>query len=287
MSNIEVEQKIAFQTLGEAAIGTIEPGLDQARLEEATERLCAGEFHARTDGTIPCLCVDGRCGGKGELLPNAAGGSETLMVADDLTVKKFVHGGNGSTIDQYKHLLTSLKESGHPIGGHTAVDLRGAPSGCGANDKLSAIYAYIGQNAEALRGLVESYGYSISDDDQSLIIGNAVARSEFSSGDELLKALKTEGGRVDELTGEHMEIILIINRLPGTTLNRDAVRAEFGDNYQAFNVDVWSFEAGARAISEETASEDEIRQKCIAMLYYNLAAACVLAGPNLRVGILD
>jgi hypothetical protein len=286
-TTIENEIQPTFIELGEAGTGSIEVQENQLeRLEEFTRRVASGEFHRSTKGVIPCTCIDGRCGG-GELMPNAAGGSETLMVADDLTTKDFALDGDSSTCGQYKNMVKFLKDSGYPVGGHTALERHGAPSGCGANDKLPAIYAYIAQNGDTLKGLAVSLlGYEITDEDHALIISNAQARSDFSGGDELLQVLQSEGGRVDMLRGEHTEVMAVINRRKGTTLDRDALEAEFGDGYEAFNDDEWSFEEGARVISH-MGGEEEIRRKRIAMLYYNLATAGVLCGPKMRVVILN
>lgn len=300
-TTFENERKTAFITLDVIAQGTIEAGPDQQeRLEEFTDRVGGGEFHRPTAGTIPCLCIDGRnCAHQGELLPNSAGGSETLMVADDLTTKSFALDGDDSTFGQYSNVLDFLKKIDQPVGGHTTTALNAKReeaaakgetvegSGCGANDQLPAIYAYIAQNADTLRMLAtEKFGYEISDEDHQLIASNAAARSEFSGGAELLTALRAENGRDDALEGAHNEVMAVVNRRKGTTLDRAAVAAEFGDKYQAFEVDEWSFEEGARVISH-MGGEDEVRQKRIAMLYYNLATAGVLCGPNMRVVILD
>lgn len=303
-TTFENERKeVTFVELGPIAAGKIEAGPEQQeRLEEATERIGGGEFHRPTAGTIPCLCIDGRsCAHQSdlELLPNSAGGSETLMVADDLTTKAFELDGDTTTCGQYKNTVDFLKKAGYPVGGHTSAAMnvqrkeleskgeRLEASGCGANDELPAIYAYIAQNGDTLRKLVEDMlGYEISDADHELIVGNAAARSSFSGGDELLAALRAEGGRDDALEGKHKEVVAIINRRVGTTLDRAAVAEEFGDDYQAFEVDEWSFEEGARAISH-MGGEDEVRQKRIAMAYYNFATAGVLCGPKMRVVVLD
>jgi len=297
----ENERQVTFVELGELAQGTIEAGPEQQeRLEEFTNRVGGGEFHRSTVGTIPCLCIDGRsCNNQGELLPNSAGGSESLMVADDLTTKAFAVNGDTTTSGQYRNTLDYLKNAGYRIGGHTSAELNKAReeaaargetvegSACGANDKLPAIYAYIAQNPDALRSLAQDLlGYEISDADHELIIRNAASRSEFSGGGELLAALRAEGGRDDALEGSHNEVIAVINRRKGTTLDRAAVATEFGDAYQAFEVDEWSFEEGARVISH-MGGEDEVRQKRTAMLYYNLATAGVLCGPKMRVTIFD
>lgn len=143
------------------------------------------------------------------------------------------------------------------------------------------------QNAATLRKLAtELFGYEVTDEDHELIAGNATMRSEFSGGAELLATLRTEGGRDDALEGGHNEVMAVINRRKGTTLDRAAVATEFGDKYQAFEVDEWSFEEGARVISH-MGGEDEARQKRTAMLYYNLATAAVLCGPGMRIVVLS
>jgi hypothetical protein len=84
----------------------------------------------------------------------------------------------------------------------------------------------------------------------------AASRTSFSPGRELLAAVTMHADEVfiDTLARSHNEVVAILNTVPGTTLDRDALRHEFGEEYEAFNVDVWSFEEAARAISP---TEDE------------------------------
>ena len=285
---IDTEKNVNYMLLT-PAIGNIQAGQEQVeRLDEVTERVGAGEFHRETEGRIPCKCIDGRCSNLDNLLPNSAGGTETLMVADDLTTKNFVLGGDTTTGGQYSAMVEYLQETNNPIGGHTAEDLHGAPSGCGANDKLPAIYEFIAQNGEVLRGLASKLGVEVDDETQGLITGNAAARSEFSDGAELLATLKEKGGdeSVDVLKGAHKEVVAVINKRFGTTLDRNAFDAEFGENYQSFNVDAWAFEEGARVITQMGGEKEQL-QKQVAMVYYNLATACVLCGPDMRVVVLE
>ncbi len=280
-------QQSAFIELGAIGTGAIQAGVSQqARLEEFTARVGGGEFHRPTAVTLPCTCIDGRFGASGELVPNAAGGSESLMVADDLTTKRYAQADDGSTCGQFRAMLADLKAAERAVGGHTAADCHGAPSGCGANDKLPAIYAYVAANGDTLREVAISLlAYEIDDETHGLIVKNAAERTEFSGGDELLSALQENDGRVDVLEGEHTEVLAVINRRPGTTLDRDAVRAAFGDEYEAFNVDEWAFLEGAKAVSEP-GYDAEAHKKRVAMFYYNLATAGVLCGPGMRVTVL-
>ncbi len=285
---IDMDKNVNYMLLS-PAVGNIQAGPEQSeRLDEVTERVGSGEFHRETEGRIPCKCIDGRCSNLDNLLPNSAGGTETLMVADDLTTKNFALNGDRTTGGQYSALVDYLKDTDNPVGGHTAEDLHGAPSGCGANDKLPAIYEFIAKNGEVLRGLAAKLGVEVDDETQQLITGNAGTRSEFSSGAELLATLKEKGGNesVDVLKGGHKEVVAVINKKFGTTLDRNAFEAEFGEGYQAFNVDAWAFEEGARAITQ-LGGDKEQAQKQVAMVYYNLATACVLCGPNMRVVVLE
>lgn len=260
------------------ATGTIQAGPDQqTRLDELTSRLAAGDFFVPVVQKLASKCIDGRPGAKA-IAPNSSGGSETLMVADDLTYKRFAA---GSTLEGYSLVLNELQEAGQPIGGHTDDHARDAASGCGANDKLEPIYAFIAEHGEVLRGLAIELGVSVEDVAHDLIVTNAAARTEFSPGSELLTVLETADPKaVDVLNGEHKEVITVVNTVAGTTLNRLALAAEFGPSYQAFNVDAWTFPEVAAFLAK---NEAEVPALVLAQTYYNFATAHVLCGPQMRV----
>lgn len=279
-------------TFGEAAIGTIEAGPNQQeRLDEFTTRVGSGEFHHDINWQeafkkmILLRCVDGRLpeNGSATPAPNSAGGSESLFVADDLTEKRFAL--DGSVTSGYENILNFLHDNGYEIGGHTGTHAAGSASGCGANDKLDMIYAYMAQCGDTLRTLAAGLGVQIADEMHELLTANAAARTEFSTGRSLLDILQAKANPlfVDTLAGEHREVATVVNTRRGTTLDRDTLAYEFGPNYQAFNVDVWAFEAAARAISKPDASDDMIASKVAALVYYNLATALVLSGPAMRL----
>lgn len=286
--NHEPQAEDMFTPFGEAAMGTIEAGAHQQEwLDEVTQRLASGEFHTETTLSIPTLCVDGRSPQEmsGVVAPNAAGGTESLFVADDLTTKRYAS-DDSLTLSGYMKVVEVIKEAGHPIGGHTDEHAHDKVSGCGANDKLPRIYTYIATHGETLRTLAAQLGLEVSDELHARITHNAGERTEFSSGAELLGALqgKAAAGFVPKLVGSHNEVAAIVNLRPNTTLDRGALADEFGDTYQAFNVDAWTFADGARLISE---SDEEAHAKVIAMAYYNFATALVLSGPGMRLIVLE
>jgi hypothetical protein len=259
MDDKDTEQKFNYIEFGDAGIGTIQAGSNQQEhMEEFTPRIASGEFHVQIQwdetrrSMILVRCVDGRIPitGANPLGPNSAGGTESLFVADDLTSKRF-ESDDGTTASGYRNALTFLVEAGYEVGGHTDDHAEGDASGCGANDKLGIIYAYIAKNSETLRSIAHQFGVSISDEDHHTIVRNATLRNSFSSGRELLTVLTLHADErfIDTLAGSHNEVVTILNTVPGTTLDRDALRREFGEEYEAFNVDVWAFEEAARAIS--------------------------------------
>lgn len=274
--------KLEYATL-DLAEGKIEAGPDQQeRLEEFTERLLSGEFHVPVDSKVPFVCIDGRPGAE-VLGPNAAGGTFTMTVADDLTTRRFSAGK--SLAEAHEEVVTILKAEGYEVGGHCADHAPEGKCGCGAEDEVEAIYDFIVRHADDLRGMLGLVGLEARDEDHDLIVSNAARRTSFSTGPEISDSLRRVGGSDAEPTlfGAHFEVAASVNSKEGTTLDRKAVAAEFGPHYQAFNIDHWAFDEGARAIA---LSQEEAAQKVVAMTYYNLATSHVLPGKKMRAGVI-
>ncbi len=277
--NMEEKMKLNFMLL-EGATGLIEAGPEQQeRLDEITERLLGDEFYVSVSQKIPSKCIDGRTGAEG-YAPNAAGGTESIMVADDLTYRRF---SASSTLESYANVINYLQHNNLPIGGHTDEMASEPASGCGANDKAEIEYGLIASRGDEIRALASIMGIEVAEEDHAMIVANAAARTEFSPGSELLTILETaDESAVDTLRGPHREVIAMINKQPGTTLDRNALEAEFGQDYEAFNIDVWSFQEAAAAIAED---EAQIPAIVAAMTYFNIAVALTLCGPGMRVSV--
>ncbi len=274
------EQQLSYLSLPFAE-GMIEAGPAQhERLDELTGRLQDGEFHVLVDGFIPSGCIDGRGTGGGLLpKPDSAGGTESLFVADDLTAKRFA--GDGTTQQAYAAMLRFVTDAGYAVGGHTDTHAHGEASGCGANDKLPIIYDFITRQGAVLRELAEALGITASDEAYEHIMANAAGRTEFSSPKTLLDELTVYGdGAVEVLEGDHNEVVAVINTQAGTTLDRVTLRKEFGETYEAFNIDTWTFRPSAQLIAKIPEDVDGI---VLALAFYNLATAHVLCGKNMRV----
>lgn len=286
----DMATKTDSKTLDKAATGTIGPeGRDVAaeKLTGLYERLATDEFYVPVpqiggkDVVIPCGCVDGRCGG--HLVPNAAGGTETIVIADALTTERQRNAGQtvAEHVAAYAHFLI---EAGLPVGGHG--DTEHGPEGCGANKKLGAILQKIVDEKDALGEHMRALGVSVSDTLLGALSDKAAGLLDehyaSTAGTPVYEELKAAAGEesVPALRGTHGEVAVVINTKVGTTLDRDAVAAEFGEDIQAFNVDVWAVQNAAELNSF---SQDETDAKFAAMVMYNLATAMVLAHSSLRI----
>jgi hypothetical protein len=278
----DMATKVNYMTLT-IAEGGIEATTDQwERLDDITERLGNGEFHVPIQWNIPFICIDGRPGCF-ELGPSSAGGTFTQTVADDLTSRHF---SDGKTLaEAHREVLSVLMREGNRVGGHCDNHAAGENCGCGAQDRIEKIYKYMVNHAGDIRELVGKLDVSVSDQVHNLIIGNASDRTEFSTGAQISAALVETAGEETQptLEDDHNEVVAVINLREGTTLDRQALEAVFGPEYQAFNVDAWAFLEAAKATS---LSVEEAEQKVVAMVYYNLATAGVLCGKTMRVVVL-
>jgi hypothetical protein len=279
---MEKEESPKLLVLDQAE-GAIDAGHTPAIVHIA-ESIVRGEYHRLTSKNIICKCIDGRNSKDGLEGPNSAGGTLSLLVADDMTSQRFISSEEPIT-DGMRRLTTELVEQGQPVGVHADTHASGEHSGCGANDKLPMVYAMMVKKAEKIRELAAAIlGKDVPQEIHDMIVSRATSRVLFSPGDQVRAAVvETAGDSASEtLEGAHQEIVAVVNLIPGTTLDRDKLEAETDGTKQAFNVDAWAFEESARVISE---SDDDIDAKVIAMTYYNLATALVLCGPKMLVGI--
>lgn len=238
------------------------------------------------DFLIPKWCVDGRWDeGETDLAPNAAGGTYSLVVGDALIDADSLIESKSTSASHGAELFTSLTASGYDIGGHEDSNASGENCGCGACDRMATIIGFLGENIEELSQKAAALGANVSEDLKKKIATNAIKLVDsgyISSGAKMNKSIKetTNDSHSQKLLGSHNEVLLVVNTVEGTTLNRSSILDEYGDKYQAFNLDVWALKNGINAIS---ISEAEANEKFTASILYNLATACVLAGPSLRV----
>ena len=283
-------------TLGEAASGSIEPAgrnLDKEKLEQFERDVLSDKFDvAVAEGIIlPCGCIDGRCPHADEAfnpVPNAAGGTLTMVVGELLTDGKNVASTAENSEDAVASFIEYLKTTQYAdqVGGHTGPQ-HGNPeaSGCGANDKLRGIMRQIAEKSDVIAATLDKLGVPVSNEAFAGIVGKAQDLSEregyFTPGVEVAETLQEASleGNCPALVGEHNELLIRINTVEGTTIDRRAIEAEYGEDFQVFNVDLWAIKNAADTLSE---TPEEAEEKFAAMVVYQLATALELCGPSMR-----
>lgn len=279
-------------TLNESGRGSIGPAeriaageITSAQVDTFIAALDGDDLYSAATTILPCSCIDGRPrkDGKNASCVNAAAGIFSLMVADMLTTQTFKAGE--TTADYAANFLRHLpsEKYGNHIAGNTVTP---DESGCGAADKMATAIALIAHHGDEMGAVASALGISIDEADLEVIIMRAadVANTmHFSHGASLAQTLqKIAGENATEATIEtHNEVVAVINDRNGTTLNRQAVLAAFGDKLQAFNYDRWAMPA---AIVRVNGTLDESQQtlQLAAIDLYTVAVACILCGPSMR-----
>lgn len=271
--------------------------ITEQRIDELEARLRGDEFFTEIDEeSTPTKCVDGRgrADGEQELDANAAGGTFSLVMADSLSGHNTYRHAGQKAFQHAKNLYGHLVKMGRKIGGHDDDHAQAPNSGCGAQDKLDnadadqpSILRYIANRSDGIRAFLSSVGVEVDDELHAKISANAGALhdEEYATNGADLRAVFTGtpgagDDAVERLSGPHNEVVLVVNTKLGQTLDRQKVKAAFGDAYQVFNVDVWALLNGC---TDTSLSPEEANERLVAALYYNVATAAVLAGRSLRV----
>ncbi|MCA9301233.1 hypothetical protein KDA08_03720 [Candidatus Saccharibacteria bacterium] len=287
--------------LGNIAIGAIEPKgrVEAGEISDTTvdllaEQMSQGRQYEEIDVDpgvvnmlIPKWCVDGRSDpDSDQQAPNAAGGTYSLVVAEALIDAEILVAQGKTSVAHSKEMFEDLTSNGYDIGGHTDDHATTEKCGCGACDRMAEIISFIADKADEISEISATLGVEVSQE----LIGKIKAGAELlienkyvSTGPEMIQNIKDvtkDESHVQTVRGPHNEVVLGINTKVGTTLDRGSITNEFGEQYQAFNLDVWALENGIKAIES---NEDLVNEKFVAGVFYNIATAAVLAGPSLRV----
>jgi hypothetical protein len=291
-------QRATVVELGGNAVGTIGP----------KARIASGELtQTEVDEFASELGTDRFYDAVGELGPNAAGGTFTLVVADALTTRRFMAGGDNAAQHaktMYKWLIENADTpenrlviprqciDGRPLAPGSAPsraligdhDSDHGKDDCGAEKRLPDILAFISNNGDVLREIAVGEGVEVDERTHAMIVSGAqslIDEGYVSDALALRNSFTEVAGEecISCLSGGHAEVAARKNRDPGITLNRARVQAEYGTKIEAFNVDAGVFPAAANVVS---ITPEEAHQKTVAMEYYNTATALVLADASLR-----
>jgi hypothetical protein len=216
------------------------------------------------EGDIVAGCIDGRCGCR-KLWPNSAGGSLSLYVAARLS---------GAFDGDEKEFFAKFAGTDMPLGTHTDQHANDTKTGCGASDRIGEILNIIADEDSRQEIFNQMKSLELGVDIQVLEkMGEVAASLTLGTPRERLTIIEDAGGEVEELTGDHEEEEVLVNFVPGTTLDRNQSAGK------AFNVDAWAFEPSARAtltILGQPADTEAIDRFVTALTAFNLATGKVL-----------
>jgi hypothetical protein len=174
--------------------------------------------------------------------------------------------------EDIRYVIKRFKEIGIGSGGHIDDNQTGSNTGCGAVDNINLILDRLQrpEHQEQLRGLAqlilrEAY-------DSRGVINEVIGRilyldalkptympkanndpsGEFLYKKTVMKTLKTAAKRAEEvvpsLTGPHNEVAVVMNLVPGLTLDNDRFSHDHNNEIQLFGWDVWHMYEEARRL---------------------------------------
>lgn len=282
------KQQTSFRLSDRYGLG----GLDTPDWPRAAEFIRnLGEYYVLATQDNIGTCMDGRPGSSLVAVPNGAGGALLYAIADYLASddERTAH-------ETIARSISSAYRSGGLLRVHRDTHAQSQGAGCAAADKIGLVFDIIAKcskDVQELVGKLELDGYMIDERVHQQIVARAQSGGGLlqASGDQLvtyaddcLASFKPSGSHTDILQGSHCEAAVVMNRRHGTTLNRNALAQDFDTvdkQYQAFNIDVWSFKPSAQALYPE--NTDMQQRAAMAMLYYNVAAIMALCGADMTV----
>ncbi len=269
-------------------LGSIGPAnrtdIDPQRLNEMYQAIASGKYNVPVKGAVPEICVDGRTDKDGKRLeaPSAAGGTLSVVYGGDLAGAFATDGVN--ELQLTSQVINTLKSKGHGTGVHGDDH---SSCGCGACAKAKTIYQHITERINDIASLVSQYGINLDDTDKQIIVqqaNNRLNQADFFADDRatVLNVAQQNGAIFEELVGAHNELGIALNTKPGTTVDRSAIRKDFGDKYDMFVVDAWAFGNAAKDIN--TIGTEETAQRIAkAITLQNVATASILGHGSLQI----
>lgn len=190
--------------------------------------------------------------------------------------------------DLFSKAIGDLAKHDLPFGAHTDDHASGDNCGCGAIDKAPRIIENVGVFEDKIKGAAAL----ILGDDEGVqeVIDNFKSynqghHEDTYKGSGVMEEIIEDGKIVKELTGAHQEVAIVLNTVPGYTVNQQHIRSVSSEQAQVFGVDVPRLATVAERLYPE--SEAEQKQALIGMVVYTLATAGTLTKGDLPVFVVS
>lgn len=281
-----------FHTLGEYSglgVGSIDPAqrtdVDPEKYRALLEDLARGEFNVPVERGIDYVkwCIDGRTreGGIRELAPNSAGGSISYVYARAMTPSGLIVLTTDLELASSEAKLLNSKDI--EMGVH---DAHGDVCACGACAQAESATGIIISHAGSVRQALIDQGIQPSDEQHERVISGTrrLHDGTFFTQDRsaVIDAMVDERAEKELLVGPHLELAIALQCIPGQTIDRQAIRDKYGEQYDVFVLDAWALEKSASLINR-TGYEEETADLTTALAYYNIGVAAQLVGPSMPI----
>lgn len=198
----------------------------------------------------------------------------------------------GETLTEtFNDSIEELTEKGIDFGAHTGHVTNETDSGCGAIDKSPKILENTVLYAEPIRDTISTLGISydeLDDDFEEIIANNAemveANRDKAYSGSKVMQLIRKAGKVIKDLNDQHLERRIVINTLPGYTVNQAIVRDVTGGRVQIFATDLPRLQEIAEKMYDDPVDQ---RKAFLAQVIYTLGVAATLTKGDLAVYVVE
>ncbi len=268
--------------------GSIGEGSDQdlVRLSDEIEAIKSGAYNIASEGFFPSVCIDGRLNQDDTRLRGLMTAGATVGLAHAVAL---AGGFSGADECEFAGILTDhLYEHGYPVGAHGDDH---SECGCGAVKAAPQVFELIANDIDRLIQAAEALGVpAFSDDDRQALQHNASALSRPDAGffvsdrSAVLETAVDAGAEFEQLVGDHREELIIWNTRPQTHV--DTLKIHEQVHLDVFVVDAWVFGPTSEVLLEMSDLPHEAAKLTLiteALVLYNIATACTLCSPEIRI----
>ncbi|HEX7633372.1 MAG TPA: hypothetical protein VF401_03530 [Candidatus Saccharimonadales bacterium] len=190
----------------------------------------------------------------------------------------------------YGAAISEMDEADLNFGAHTDEHAAGESCGCGAIDRAPEAWMAAIKYENPIRQVITDLGVDTTEMDT--VYGNIrtyvredIPRETDYSGRKVMDKIVQEAKVVKQLGGVHRERRIVLNQVPGFTVNQELIRDKTDERAQIFAVDTWRLQE----IADRLAGEDTqlAQQALLSELIYTLAIAAVLTKGDLPVDMIQ
>jgi len=197
--------------------------------------------------------------------------------------------------DLFTDTIGELQVAGIDFGGHTHEDAEAPNSGCGAIDEAPAVIRAAGKYRDQITAVILQLVGTPEDTAamQALTANLDTVFTRFAvmeqhiggyQGATTMQAITDAGKVIKELAGVHREVCILLNMVPGYTVDQGFFRAQTDDRAQTFAVDVWRMQLLAKALYQDVQAQE---LALLSEFVYTLATASVLTVGDLPVYVIN